>query len=144
MQIFAPTAPAAEVENRSTPTPVPAPAPSQANTAAWRSMPSVWWPWMCQLLAVETTATSVDLELVALRRARVGGGAVEAGTPFTIRVPRSAVDVDSISDWADRATVVMVLAGRHGRSSWACLGVSEQRILMEGVSTTLGTGSSAA
>jgi hypothetical protein len=140
MQTFAAT-PAADVVSSSTPTSAPALAPSQANTVAWRSMPSVWWPWMCQLLAVESSATSIDLELVALRPARAGGATVEAGTPFTIRVPRSAVDVDSISDWAERATVVMVLAGRHERSSWACLGVSDRRILLEGISTTLGTGS---
>jgi hypothetical protein len=140
MQSFAP-ATVADVDNRSTPTPTPAAAPSQANTVAWRSMPSVWWPWMCQLLAVESSATSIDLELVAMRPARVGGATVEVGTPFTIRVTRSAVDVDSISDWAEKATVVMVLAGRHGRTSWACLCVSDRRILLEGVSTTLGTGS---
>jgi hypothetical protein len=114
------------------------PAPSRTSNVAWRSMPSVWWPWMCQLLAVEAVDTSIVLELVALRAARVGGVRVEAGTPFTIRVAASA-DRDLFTAWAEDAAVVTVLAGRQQRSSWACLGVGDRRTLLEGVSTTLVT-----
>jgi hypothetical protein len=128
-----------------TPTPVldsspSAPAPSRPRTVAWRSMPSVWWPWMCQLLAVEESATSIDVELVAMRRARLCGTMVEAGAPFTIRVPLAAADGDLLSSWADEGAVVMVLAGRHGRSSWVCLAVPDRRTLLEGVTTTLAPG----
>jgi hypothetical protein len=117
--------------------PVLAPAPSRRNTAAWRSMPSVWWPWMCQLLAVEASDTSIDLELVALRRARVGGATVEAGMPFTIRVAAPAADAELLTACAQNAEVVMVLAGRHERTAWVSLGVADRRTLLEGVSTTL-------
>jgi hypothetical protein len=92
---------------------------------------------MCRLLAVEAADTSIDLELVALRAARVGGVRVEAGTPFTIRVAASAADTDLVTAWAEDAAVVTVLAGRQQRSSWACLGVGDRRILLEGVSATL-------
>jgi hypothetical protein len=117
--------------------PVLAPAPSRRNTVAWRSMPSVWWPWMCQLLAVEASDTSIDLELVALRRARVGGATVEAGTPFTVRMAAPAADNDLLTAWAQDAAVVMILAGRHERTAWVSLGVGDRRTLLEGASTTL-------
>ena len=103
-------------------------------------MPSVWWPWMCQVLAIEESAASIDVELVALRPARVGGAMVEAGAPFTIRVPLAAADRDLLASWAEDGTVVMVLAGRHGRSSWVCLAVPDRRTLLEGVKTTLAAG----
>jgi hypothetical protein len=92
---------------------------------------------MCQVLAVEESATSIDVELVALRPARVGRTTVEAGTPFTLRVPLAAADRDVLTSWAADGAVVMVLAGRHGRSSWVCLAVAHHRTLLEGVKTTL-------
>jgi len=137
MQISAPAPAPASTPGLDIRRPVLAPAPSRTNTVAWRSMPSVWWPWMCQLLAVEAAEESIDLELVALRAARVGTVTIEAGTLFTIRVPASAADTDLVTGWAQDAAVVMVLASRHQRSSWACLGVGDRRMLLEGVSTTL-------
>src|SRR5262245_41654233 len=99
MQISAP-APASALDARPS-----APVPSRPATVAWRSMPAVWWPWMCQVLAVEASATSIDVELVALRPARVGGATVEAGTPYTIRAFLADADRDLLTSWAEEGAV---------------------------------------
>ena len=92
---------------------------------------------MCQLLAVETPDSSLDLDLVGETPLRIGGVLIAGGTPFTIRVPAPHAERDLIAGWADAAAIVMVLAGRHRRSSWVCLGVGPRRILVDGVVTTL-------
>ncbi len=140
MQTSAPATPTRDLDLRR---PVLAPAPSRTNTVAWRSMPPVWWPWMCQLLAVEASDTSIDLELVALRPARVGGVRVEAGTPFTIRMAAPADDTELLTAWAQDGAVVTILAGRHERTAWASVGVGDRRTLLEGVSTTLAASAAA-
>jgi hypothetical protein len=97
---------------------------------AWRPMPSVWWPWMCQLLVVD---------LVASTPIRVRGTSVEPRTPFTIRAQRHRADVELVEAWARDTAMVSVLAGRDGRSSWMHLGVGRQRTLLHGVVSTLAT-----
>src|SRR5262249_59964097 len=59
---------------------VPRPAPAPMS----RPMPSVWWPWACQLLAADTTTGSVELDLLALEPCRLRGAIVAAGTGFSL------------------------------------------------------------
>lgn len=106
---------------------------------AWRPMPSVWWPWMCQLLVADTSATWIELDLVASTSIRVRGTSVEPRTPFTIRAQRHRADVELVEAWARDTAMVSVLAGRDGRSSWMHLGVGRQRTLLHGVVSTLAT-----
>jgi hypothetical protein len=106
---------------------------------AWRPMPSVWWPWMCQLLVADTSPTSIELDLVALSPIRVRGTSIGPRTPFTIRAHRNRADVEFVEAWARDLAMVSVLAGRDGRSSWVYLGVGRQRTLLHGVVTTLVT-----
>ncbi len=106
---------------------------------AWRPMPSVWWPWMCQLLVADTSPTSIELDLVGLNPIRVRGTSIEPRTPFTIRAQRNRADVELVEAWARDLAMVSVLAGRDGRSSWVYVGVGRQRTLLHGVVTTLVT-----
>jgi hypothetical protein len=105
-------------------------------------MPSVWWPWACQLLTVDTTAPSVDLDFVALRPGRVRGAVVEAGTLFTVRTTAATEwppsDLAVVAGWSQTATTVTLLAGHHRRSSWACLGAGHRRVLLTDVESNLG------
>jgi hypothetical protein len=117
----------------------PALAPSRSRHIAWRSMPSVWWPWPCQLLGVATSAESIDLDLLALRPARLRGRIVGAGTTFTVRAWRPTAECDVIAGWAAESVMVTILAGRHGRSSWLSLGVGRRRTLLDGALATLGS-----
>jgi hypothetical protein len=106
--------------------------------AAWRPMPSVWWPWMCQLLAADATWTSIELDLIALTPLRARGVAVEPGTPFTIRALRQRGEAELVEAWARDRELVTALAGRDRRSAWLYLGVGRQRTLLHRVVTTLG------
>jgi hypothetical protein len=109
---------------------------------AWPAMPSVWWPWACQLLAVDTTTQSVDLDFVALRPGRVRGAVVEAGTLFTVRAIAATEwptgDLAAVTGWSATATTVTLLAGHHRRSSWACVSAGHRRILLADVTSKLG------
>jgi len=112
----------------------PAPAP--------RPMPSVWWPWACQLLAADTTTGSVELDLLALEPCRLRGAIVAAGTLFSLRAaaptPHTAGDLAAIAAWSATGTTVTLLAGHHRRSSWACLGTGHRRVLLTDVESNLG------
>jgi hypothetical protein len=110
---------------------------SRVADIAWRPMPSVWWPWMCQLLVADTSPTWIELDLVASTPIRVRGTSVEPRTPFTIRAQRHRADVELVEAWARDTAMVSVLAGRDGRSSWMYLGVGRQCTLLHGVVGTL-------
>jgi hypothetical protein len=102
------------------------------------AMPSVWWPWACQLLAVDTTTRSVGLDFVALEACRVRGAVVEAGTVFTLRASGANSDLAVVADWSVTGTTVTLLAGHHRRSSWACLSAGHRRVLLTDVESNLG------
>ena len=108
----------------------------------WPPMPCVWWPWSCQLLAVEPSSTFVDLDLVSLEPRRIRGAIIEAGTPFSLRVTghvgSSAADPAVVAGWVDIGAVVTLLAGRHRRSSWVCLSTGHRQVALTGVVSNLG------
>jgi hypothetical protein len=114
-------------------------ATTRSVAVAWRPMPSVWWPWMCQLLVVDPSPAAIELDLVALTPIRVRGTSIEPRTPFTIRARRNRTDVELVEAWARDTAMLAVLAGRDGRSSWVHLGVGRQRTLLHDVVTTLVT-----
>jgi hypothetical protein len=105
-------------------------------------MPCVWWPWACQLLAVDVSTAFVELDLVTSEPRPVRGAVVEAGTPFSIRVTggteSSPSDLPVVTGWLEAGAAVTVLAGRHERSSWVCLGVGHRRIVLNNVVSNLG------
>jgi hypothetical protein len=94
-------------------------------------MPCVWWPWLCQLLAVEDNYGAVDIDLLALEACRVRGSHVDAGTLFSIRDDRIAAHgLDVITAWANEGEVITILSGRDGRHSWACLTRRHIRVVL--------------
>jgi hypothetical protein len=103
-------------------------------------MPSLLWPWACQLLDVDVSTTAFDL--VSLEPRRVRGTIVEAGTPYSIRVTgqtgSSASDLAVVADWAAIGARVTLLAGRHDRSSWVCLSLGHRRVVLDGVESHFG------
>src|SRR5262245_48453499 len=105
-------------------------------------MPSVWWPWACQLLAVDTTTGSVELDLLALEPCRVRGSIVQPGTLFSVRAAAAAEwpagDLATVAGWSATATTLTLLAGHHRRSSWACLSAGHRRVLLTDVESNLG------
>jgi hypothetical protein len=105
-------------------------------------MPCVWWPWACQLLAVDVSTTFLELDLVTSEPRPIRGAVVEAGTPFSIRVTgateSSPSDLPVVAGWLEAGAAVTVLAGRHERSSWVCLSVGHRRIVFNKVVSTLG------
>jgi hypothetical protein len=100
----------------------------------WRPMPCVWWPWLCQLLAVEDHHGAVDIDLLVLEACRVvRGRSVRPGTLFSIRDDRIAsAELDVVTAWAECGEVVTILAGRDGRHSWACLSRCHIRVVLTG------------
>ncbi len=111
-----------------------------AAARSWRPMPSVHWPWVCQLLFVDASTTA--LGLVSLERRRIRRTIVEAGTPFTIRVTgeteSSTSEFDIVAGWASIGARVALLADQHHRSSWVCLSLGYQRVVLTGVESNLG------
>ena len=103
-------------------------------------MPSVLWPWACELVVVDTAITAVDL--VALEPRRVRGTVVEAGTPFSIRLTgqtdSTTSDLAVLAAWAATGARVSLLASQHARSSWICLSLGHWRVLLTGVESYLG------
>jgi hypothetical protein len=77
--------------------------------SGWRAMPCVWWPWLCQVVFVESASELIGLDLVALEPAR---------------------------DWTRDGAPVTIIAGRHGRAAWACLSRGHRRVLLTDVTTT--------
>jgi hypothetical protein len=97
----------------------------------WQTMPSVWWPWLCQLLAVEDHHGAVDIDLLALEACRVRGTVVGPGTLFSIRDDSVAGhELDVVTAWAKNGEIVTILAGRDGRHSWACLSRRHIRVVL--------------
>jgi hypothetical protein len=109
----------------------------------WRTMPSVWWPWMGQLVVIETEPRWVDLDLVALEPARIRGTIIPPGTLFSIRIEQAApsrfAELDTILLWAQAGTEVTILAGRAGRSAWLCLSRNHRRVVLTGVRCDIDT-----
>jgi hypothetical protein len=105
-------------------------------------MPCVWWPWACQLLAVDRATTFIELDLVTSEPHPIRGAVVEAGTPFSIRVSggseSSTSDLPVVAEWLEAGAAVTILAGRHERSSWVCLSVGHRRIVLNDVVSNLG------
>jgi hypothetical protein len=65
--------------------------------------------------------TDIDIrspEFGSSRPLRVGGAIVGPGTSFTIRAMVSPAEHELVAGWAFDGDVVMVMAGRHQRSSW--------------------------
>jgi hypothetical protein len=120
-------------------------APNRADAGAgaacvWLPIPTVLWPWACQLLVVDASTVAVDLVSSAARRIR--GTMVEAGTPFSIRVAgvseSSRGDLADLAGWATNGERVTLLASQHRRSSWACLSLGRRRVVLTGVESNLG------
>jgi hypothetical protein len=63
----------------------------------WRPMPCLWWPWLCQLLAVEDHHGAVDIELLVLEACRVQGRTVGPGTLFPSATIASAAPSSTLS-----------------------------------------------
>ena len=105
-------------------------------------MASVWWPWACQLLAAHTRTGTVDLDLLALEPRRIRGTTVAAGTVFSIRATAATKlptsDLGVVAGWSATGATVTVLAGRHRRSSWACLSAGHRRVVLTDVQSSLG------
>jgi hypothetical protein len=116
--------------------------PTPALDRWWPPMASVWWPWACQLLAVDTSTGSVDLDFVSLEPRRLRGGIIEAGTSFSVRAAGvttwSTSDLADVAEWADAGATVTLLAGRHRRSAWACLSIGHRRVVLTDVTCDLG------
>jgi hypothetical protein len=91
---------------------------------------------------VATSAESIDLDLLALRPARLRGGIVGAGSTFTVRAWRPTAECDLIAGWAAESAMVTILAGRRCQSSWVSLGVGRRRTLLDEALTTLTVGRS--
>jgi hypothetical protein len=106
-------------------------------------MPSVWWPWMCQLVVVETSSRGVVLDLVAIEPGRAGRTTIPAGTLFSVRIEPAAqsrpAELDTIYRWAQAGTEVTILAGRDGRSAWLCLSCYHQRVVLTDVRCDIDT-----
>jgi hypothetical protein len=107
---------------------------------SWEPMPTVLWPWACQLLVVDASTAAIDL--VSSERRRIRGTVVEVGTPFSIRVTdpteSSTADLRVVADWAASGTRVTLLASQHRRSSWVCLSLGHRRAVLVGVESHLG------
>jgi hypothetical protein len=107
---------------------------------SWGPMPTVLWPWACQLLVVDASTAAIDL--VSSERRRIRGMIVEAGTPFSIRVTdpteSSTSDLSVVAGWAASGTRVTLLASQHRRSSWVCLSLGHRRAVLVGVESHLG------
>jgi hypothetical protein len=114
--------------------------PVLAAGSGWRAMPCVWWPWLCQVVFVESATELIGLDLVALEPARAGGTPVPAGATFSIRERadprRRAAELRALADWTREGAPVTIIAGRHGRSAWACLSRGHRRVLLTDVTAT--------
>ena len=100
----------------------------------WRVVPSVWWPWTCQLIFVEVAARSIHLDLVSLEPCQLAGTVLPVATVFSIRLvpddrPHCA-DLRVLAGWAETGASVTILAGRNGRSAWVCLSYGHQRLVL--------------
>jgi len=108
-------------------------------TPAWLPMPTVLWPWACQLVVVDAATAAVDL--IASEPRRVRGSTIEAGTPFSIRVTGSTESASSdlavVAEWAMAGARVTLMASQHRRSSWVCLSRGHQRVVLTGVESHL-------
>jgi hypothetical protein len=111
-----------------------------AAARSWRPMPGVHWPWVCQVLFVDTSTTALGLG--SLERRRIHRAIVEAGTPFAIRVTgqtdSSSSEFGAVAGWASFGARVTLLADQHHRSSWVCLSLGHRRVVLGGVETNLG------
>jgi hypothetical protein len=103
-------------------------------------MPCVWWPWLCQVVFVEVASELIALDLVSLEPARAGGTPVPAGATFSIRertdTRRRGAELGVLADWTRAAAPVTILAGRHGRSAWACVSHQHRRVVLSDVTAT--------
>ena len=104
-------------------------------------MQCVWWPWLCQVVFVEVSSELIGLDLVALEPARAGGTPVPAGATFSIwdrADPRSRhPELELLAEWTRVGVPLTVLAGRDGRSAWACISRGHRRVLFTDVTATV-------
>ena len=107
----------------------------------WRVLPSVWWPWTCQLIFVEVAARSIHLDLVSLEPCQLAGTVLPVGTLVAIRLEPDArppcADSRALAGWAEAGASVTILAGRDGRSAWVCLSYGHQRLVVTGATCDL-------